>query len=384
MILIILKNFLKGVFKIKKLCCILCTLLFLFLFAFSKPNIKANDIIYGADDVAVSLAYFAPSTISYNFIDLYSLVVPNDYRFDLQQSESDSVNTYMQTYYYRSGSNHFNTEINNTIVYRYALTNSYWADADSEDYLYQIISDFEAGPEVDSDLSIGYGFDNIACSGEFLKSAYNQSLPLYKVKLPFVNQSYTIDYVIHVTAPTNPFNYTNYRGDVVTGYNYDGINSFEGSTTLTFGSSVYTDLSPYVISSEFGSFISNLEDDDERNILLNVTYKIYVDSWLDMLVGPPIFYQSILSHPISDIQDYLKSSMGPHLPLELYNGYWLPRGSWGGDSSSFVPNLANSLLVGLQNFLSFELIPGFSLYHVLMLIVAIPLLIFILKLFLGG
>lgn len=392
MILIILKNFLKGVSKIKKLCCILCTLLFLFLFAFSKPNIKANEIFVGesVSDGIYALGYFVPSTISYNFVESYVYTVPNDYRYDYMYNTSDASKTYMSSYRYYSdiGENQFLTEINNTIVQRDYVLNEYWENSpygeDIDDDLYfQISTDFEAGDNIADNLIIGYGFDNISCSASFLKSVYSQALSLYKVQLPFVNQEYIIEYTIDVTSPYQPFNYTSSSGNA-TGYLYDSTNVFTGTISRTFGNSIYTDLSPYVLSSEFGSFINNLPNEDERIILLNATYKIYIDDWSYMLVGEPIYYQRVLTHNYVDIIDFNMSSMGPHLPLELTNSYYLPRGLPTGDSSAFVPNLANSLLIGLQNFLSFELIPGFSLYHILMLIVAIPLLIFILKLFLGG
>lgn len=380
MILIILKNFLKGVSKIKKLCCILCTLLFLFLFAFSKPNINANQIII---DESYDLAYFAPSTISYNFIDSYSFVVPNDYRYNDTGTTSDTINTTMRTYYYRNGNNSFITEMTNVITRGDYYSNNYWGDI-NDDVKYYIISTFDSIGGSADNLSIGYGFDNITCSADFLKSAYSQGLSLFEVQLPFVNQEYVLEYTINVTAPYAPFSYTASNNFVRTGYLYDNTNIFTDTISLTFGSALYTDLTPYVISSSFGNFIQNLPNDDQRLIMLNVTYKIYVEDWEYMIINEPVFYQRTLTHPFVDLQDYNKGAMGNFLPLELTNAYYMPFGLPTGDSSSFVPNLANSLLIGLQNFLSFELIPGFSLYHVLMLIVAIPLLIFILKLFLGG
>lgn len=57
------------------------------------------------------------------------------------------------------------------------------------------------------------------------------------------------------------------------------------------------------------------------------------------------------------------------------------------DFSNFevdVSNFGQELLQGLNNFLSFELIPGFSLLTLLSVIIAVPLLIYILKMFLGG
>lgn len=57
------------------------------------------------------------------------------------------------------------------------------------------------------------------------------------------------------------------------------------------------------------------------------------------------------------------------------------------DYSSFdvdVSNFGTSLLESLNNFLSFELVPGFSLFILLGLLLAVPLLIYILKMFLGG
>lgn len=57
------------------------------------------------------------------------------------------------------------------------------------------------------------------------------------------------------------------------------------------------------------------------------------------------------------------------------------------DYSNFevdTSNFGNSILTGLNNFLSFELIPGFSLLTLLSVVIAIPLLIYILKMFLGG
>ena len=53
-------------------------------------------------------------------------------------------------------------------------------------------------------------------------------------------------------------------------------------------------------------------------------------------------------------------------------------------SISQTNNIGSSLLSSVNSFMSFEIVPGLSLLNILMLLVAIPLLIWILKLFLGG
>ena len=57
---------------------------------------------------------------------------------------------------------------------------------------------------------------------------------------------------------------------------------------------------------------------------------------------------------------------------------------WYGNISFDISDLGVSLLQGVSNFLAFQIYPGFSLLDLLYLIVGIPLLIAILKLFLGG
>lgn len=49
-----------------------------------------------------------------------------------------------------------------------------------------------------------------------------------------------------------------------------------------------------------------------------------------------------------------------------------------------IEGLGNSLLQSVNAFMSFELVPGFSLMNILTLLVVIPLLVWILKMFLGG
>lgn len=51
---------------------------------------------------------------------------------------------------------------------------------------------------------------------------------------------------------------------------------------------------------------------------------------------------------------------------------------------STYSGLVSSLLLGVNNFLSFELVPGLSLFSILMMALVIPLLIWLLKVFLGG
>lgn len=57
---------------------------------------------------------------------------------------------------------------------------------------------------------------------------------------------------------------------------------------------------------------------------------------------------------------------------------------WYGNINLDISDFGSSLLHGVTNFLAFEIYPGFSLLDLLYLIVGIPLLIAILKLFLGG
>lgn len=57
---------------------------------------------------------------------------------------------------------------------------------------------------------------------------------------------------------------------------------------------------------------------------------------------------------------------------------------WYGNIALDISEVGTSLLRGVSNFLAFEVYPGFSLLDLLYLIVGIPLLIAILKLFLGG
>lgn len=49
-----------------------------------------------------------------------------------------------------------------------------------------------------------------------------------------------------------------------------------------------------------------------------------------------------------------------------------------------VSNFGTILLEGANNFLSFQLLPNFTLFNILTILVTIPLLVWILKLFLGG
>lgn len=116
----------------------------------------------------------------------------------------------------------------------------------------------------------------------------------------------------------------------------------------------------YLLPSKTDLFgTTNTIDNDSlmyiKNIRVGVTLRGYVDFYYRYGVSDILTYEDNYGNAIED---------------------WV--------NKTGVSSLGNSLLSSVNGFLAFEIVPGLTLMNILVLLVVVPLLIWILRLFLGG
>lgn len=190
---------------------------------------------------------------------------------------------------------------------------------------------------------------------------------------------------------------------------FQGLNAF--TLTITSNEFVFTqdDLENHNTRFWWGT---NNNINDTYFIVTTSFYYVYLDENGNILRS----FSTLGSSPqtddfylVSKELDSSKSHNGIYYLVDFTCNITIPRTSYNGpytfnydftcslkesltDSYSFFQganinpnfNFGSILLLGLTNFLSFEIVPNFSLLSLLALIVGIPLLIYLLKLFLGG
>lgn len=158
----------------------------------------------------------------------------------------------------------------------------------------------------------------------------------------------------------------------------DNTLSVSRNLTSTYNYAVY--LSPTDWANGFG--ITSLSDNTKiyiDNWRLGIQFTEQFDSEDDALAYMLYTFPLIpnASHPdvTSFDLDYSDENFGSNYLTDLVNSVV---------GEELQNNFTNWLLVGANNFFSFELIPGVSLFTILAICLAIPLLIWILKLIMGG
>lgn len=133
-----------------------------------------------------------------------------------------------------------------------------------------------------------------------------------------------------------------------------------------------------LLGSSFNAISSDIQSDfyDLNNFLFAIPNTSYLFNSLSVpfynssrsfsLYVPYVEYNDLYEGYIYNVNsDLFSSSVNPSNPGK-------------------VSNFGTILLEGANNFLSFQLLPNFTLFNILTILVTIPLLVWILKLFLGG
>lgn len=196
-------------------------------------------------------------------------------------------------------------------------------------------------------------------------------------------------------VPTDPDNPNNYI--ITGGYKFNDRFEFYTSNLEDFYFTNYfafpTNFNDSVDSSGFIDFVGINFTERTSTSVASMRY-LYdngnkgLNAWSDYdYTGLGYWYQ--YNNPIIYTQ-YIKFD-NLSVSQDVYN--WLnSNGEFGDFDYTDLPDsptldgnvLSDFLLSGLNGFLQFELVPGFSLLNLLALCVSIPILIYILKLFLGG
>lgn len=225
------------------------------------------------------------------------------------------------------------------------ITGSYYVGSDNVEMTYEI-SEFNDYTAVASSIAF-----------RFMRLDFGHSF------LPLVNDNATIIRLFLDALEDDPKNFT--YNFYVSGYDLQFINdewiqvpfNYSNSYTHTFTSD--NPLFDFNYLSMFGEDLLQYAS----NGILNINY---------MTIG------------INNDDSYESSIDRHYIYYRKLNTSLTSSSDWYGNITLDISDLGASLLQGVSNFLAFQIYPGFSLLDLLYLIVGIPLLIAILKLFLGG
>ena len=367
----------------KKICCSLLLLLFTFVCLFAtipKNKVSADTLVPSSYNYAIN--YFAPRITSYNFNN--NLVVLNNELISGLYGSGASYNTYnSRVVFNEEGAPMYSVEYDGIFTQYNSLTNNYWLSLDgTNDFTFIDRYNFATLLSGD-DLILTFTFDTHYFDLEFLKSTNE----FYGIQLPFVSDNYVVEYTYNINAFDEQFEYT--KNDIEWTGNNLRYRSFNNTISLLFATANFTYID-FMSFSDISNYIYNdlYNISEFRSVSVDGVVRIYIEDWESLLLDSPNFTYLRKVHPYSSYQEYPEKG-GSVLP-GMYLGQnmsFLPGGlpnDGGNNEDGFIEDISTSLLNGVQNFLTFEISPGFSLYHILLLVVAIPLLILILKLFLGG
>lgn len=368
----------------KKICCSLLLLLFTFICLFAtipKNKVSANTATSIPDKISTYYPYYAPQNVEFIY-NQSSLNYTYDYSYDYYGSS----NFYNPTTEYNSYINYGGATISDfyysTIIqYNGNVVSNYWSELNNTyntDTYFETWIYFDQSPTPNEDMVINLEFPVHSYDPVLLKDLYGKSL--FSMDLGVIDCPCLITYDLYFTFPG--------RANAGDTSNYE-THRFVDSYTVDLQRG-YNDFTIFN-TSRFYSLIQTFPNIHERiiNIYGSITLTLY--DYRDYLLDT--FYPKLrtLAHDIRSYNttELLENYGGGSFPnFFIENGYFNPNGlpsSGGGNANdNFIPSLATSLLNGVNNFMSFEISPGFSLGNLLALIVGIPLLILILKLFLGG
>lgn len=368
----------------KKICCSLLLLLFTFVCLFAtipKNKVSANTATDLQSKISTYYPYYAPQNVEF-ISGGFALNYTYDYSYDYYgSSNSTSPATQYYSFVDYGGSTLVSYDYSSQIHYGGEIASKYWTDLDNtykNDIYYDTWLYFHEVPTPSNDMVINLEFPVHSYDPILLKDLYGRSL--FGMDLDLNGCDALVTYDLYFTFPG--------RANAGDTSNYE-THRYIDNYTLTINRG-YNDFTIFNTSS-FYSLIQTFPNIHERiiNVYGSVTITLY--DYQDYLLEDFSPKMRTLSH---DIRSYnttqlLENYGGGSFPnLFIENGYFnpngLPSGGGSGANDNFIPNIATSLLNGVNNFMSFELLPGFSLAGLLALIVGIPLLIFILKLFLGG
>lgn len=375
----------------KKVCCSLLLLLFTFVCLFAtipKNKVSADSIIQNS---SYDFPYIMPTIINYSFGDVRISTTP-DLLYSVSSSGADWIQNNNTILVYDDSVISSRTELSSSIGVLDTNLDlaDYWPRYDnSKDNKYYFIQDFSSFPNGSSgDLIINMVFTNVLLNYQFIVDYSDVNLLMFEH--PFTAANYNIDLNFRVSYPHDPFSYTNADNQAVVGRKFD-THEINGTITEYFG---WEDpISLDIIKMLDLENRDIMQNNPTQPILLDGSLRITIPNWENIVASPGslTFGFDVVTHPFSSYLEYPENAIGIYPGPEFYDYYILPRGlpvecSTGGacEDDGFIENISTSLLNGVQNFLTFEISPGFSLYHILLLVVAIPLLILILKLFLGG
>lgn len=225
------------------------------------------------------------------------------------------------------------------------ITGYYYIGGDNVEFTYEI-SEFNDYTSVAS-----------SCSFRFMRLDFGHSF------LPLDNDNATIIRLYMDALEDYPFDFT--YNFYISGFNLQYINDEWVEVPFNYSNSYTQTFTSDVPSYDF-NYLTMFGEDLQQyasNGILNINY---------------------MTVSINNDDNYDGSIDRQYIYYRKLNTSLTSSSDWYGNIALDISDFGTSLLQGVSNFLAFEIYPGFSLFDLLYLVVGIPLLIAILKLFLGG